>query len=72
MSAVAAVVLAGAGVVVVPLATAAIQSSDPAPSDIALLAGVIQLVNKAYVHPIASDELLVVVAISAWIIGMTH
>jgi carboxyl-terminal processing protease len=57
VSAVAAIVLAATGIVIVPFATAAIQGSDPAPSDIALLAGVIQLVNRAYVHPIASDEL---------------
>jgi carboxyl-terminal processing protease len=50
--------LAAAGVAVVPLVTAiAMQGAEPAPSDIALLAGVIQLVNRAYVHPISSDEL---------------
>jgi carboxyl-terminal processing protease len=50
--------LAAAGVAVVPLVTAiAMQSSEPGASDIALLAGVIQLVNRAYVHPISSDEL---------------
>jgi len=50
--------LAAAGVAVVPLVTAiAMQSAEPAASDIALLAGVIQLVNRAYVHPISSDEL---------------
>jgi carboxyl-terminal processing protease len=52
-------VLAAAGVVVVPLATAvALQSSsESAPADIGLLAGVIQLVNRAYVHPVGQDEL---------------
>ena len=50
--------LAAAGVAAVPLVTAiAMQSTEPAASDIALLAGVIQLVNRAYVHPISSDEL---------------
>jgi carboxyl-terminal processing protease len=51
-------VLAAAGVAVVPLVTAiAMQSAEPATSDIALLSGVIQLVNRAYVHPISKDEL---------------
>lgn len=50
--------LAAAGVAVIPLVTAiAMQSSGPAASDLGLLAGVIQLVNRAYVHPISSDEL---------------
>jgi carboxyl-terminal processing protease len=50
--------LAATGVVSVPLVTAiAMQSAEPAASNIALLAGVIQLVNRAYVHPIGSDEL---------------
>jgi carboxyl-terminal processing protease len=50
--------LAAAGVAVIPLVTAiAMQGGDPAASDIALLAGVIQLVHRAYVHPIGSDEL---------------
>jgi carboxyl-terminal processing protease len=50
--------LAAAGVAVVPLVTAiAMQGVGPAASDIALLAGVIQLVNRVYVHPIGSDEL---------------
>jgi carboxyl-terminal processing protease len=50
--------LAAAGVAVVPLVTAiAMQRAEPAVSDIGLLAGVIQLVNRAYVHPISSDEL---------------
>src|SRR5579872_5241223 len=50
--------LAGASAVFIPLVTAvAMQSSKPSESDIALLAGVIQLVNRAYVHPISSDEL---------------
>src|SRR6201996_9498331 len=50
--------VAAAGVAVVPLVTAvAMQSTEPAASDIGLLAGVIQLVNRAYVHPIGQDEL---------------
>ena len=49
---------AAAGVVIVPLVTAiAMQGAEPAASNIALLTGVIQLVNRAYVHPISSDEL---------------
>jgi len=49
---------AAAGVVAVPLVTAiAMQGAEPAGSDLALLAGVIQLVRRAYVHPIGSDEL---------------
>src|ERR1700755_3682042 len=51
-------ILAAAGVVAVPLVTAiAMQNARPAASDIGLLAGVIQLVNRAYVHPISSEEL---------------
>jgi carboxyl-terminal processing protease len=53
----AAIGLVATGVAIAPFATAAMQGVDPAPSDIALLAGVIQLVNRAYVHPIGSDEL---------------
>ena len=50
--------IAAAGVVAVPLVTAiAMQSAEPAAPDVALLAGVIQLVHRAYVHPIGSDEL---------------
>jgi carboxyl-terminal processing protease len=49
---------AALGIVAVPLVTAiAMQSAEPLPSDIALLAGVIRLVGRAYVHPIGSDEL---------------
>src|SRR6185369_12080430 len=43
---------------VIPIATAfAVQNAEPAASDIALLAGVVQLVHRAYVRPIGSDEL---------------
>src|ERR1700761_3372615 len=50
--------VAAAGIAVVPVVTAiAMQSSEPAASDIGLLAGVIQLVNRAYVHPIGQDQL---------------
>ncbi|HVX79154.1 MAG TPA: S41 family peptidase [Bradyrhizobium sp.] len=50
--------LAATAVAAVPLVTAiAMQGAEPAASDITLLAGVIQLVNRAYVHPISSDEL---------------
>lgn len=51
-------VLAAAGVAAVPLVAAvAMQRAEPEASDLALLAGVIQLVHRAYVHPIDSDEL---------------
>ncbi|MBV9529978.1 MAG: S41 family peptidase [Bradyrhizobium sp.] len=54
----AVILIGAAGVAAAPLVTAiAMQSAEPAPSDIALLAGVIQLVHRAYVHPIGSDEL---------------
>jgi carboxyl-terminal processing protease len=50
--------LAAVGVAVLPFVTAiAMQSARPAEADISLLAGVIQLVNRAYVHPIGPDEL---------------
>jgi carboxyl-terminal processing protease len=50
--------LGAAAVAVVPLVTAiAMQGGGPAASDIGLLAGVIQLVNRSYVHPISSEEL---------------
>lgn len=50
--------LGAAAVAVVPLVTAiGMQKSEPSASDIGLLAGVIQLVNRAYVHPISSEEL---------------
>ena len=50
--------LAGVSAVVIPLVAAvATQGSKPSESNIALLAGVIQLVNRAYVHPISSDDL---------------
>jgi carboxyl-terminal processing protease len=50
--------LLGAAGIAVPVVTAvAMQGAEPAASNIALLAGVIQLVNRAYVHPIGQDEL---------------
>jgi carboxyl-terminal processing protease len=50
--------IGAAGVVAVPLVIAiATQSAESAPPDVSLLAGVIQLVHRAYVHPIGSDEL---------------
>jgi carboxyl-terminal processing protease len=57
VSILAGIAIGATGVAIAPFATAAMQSGEPAGSDIALLAGVIQLVNRAYVHPIASDEL---------------
>jgi carboxyl-terminal processing protease len=45
-----------AGVAAVPLAIA-MQREDGAASDLGLLAGVIQLVHRDYVHPVGSDEL---------------
>src|SRR5512135_2199886 len=50
--------LVAACVVAVPLFTAiAMQPDEPAAADVGLLAGVIQLVHRDYVHPIGSDEL---------------
>ena len=49
--------LVAAGVAAVPLVAIAMQDSKPATPDLALLAGVIQLVQRDYVHPIGSDEL---------------
>jgi carboxyl-terminal processing protease len=50
--------VAAAGVVAVPLVTAiAVERTEPSASNLALLAGVIQLVRHDYVHPIGSDEL---------------
>lgn len=50
--------LVAAGVAAVPFVAAiAMQGTDPAAPDLALLAGVIQLVQREYVHPIGSDEL---------------
>ena len=57
VSILAGIAIGATGVALAPFATAAMQSGEPAGSDIALLAGVIQLVNRAYVHPIGSDEL---------------
>src|SRR5206468_4944960 len=49
--------LTAAGLAILPLMAVAMQSARSAGPDITLLAGVIQLVNRAYVHPIDSDEL---------------
>ncbi len=50
--------LLSACVIAVPLFTAiAMERDDPAASDLALLAGVIQLVHRDYVHPVGEDEL---------------
>ncbi|GAB1717323.1 MAG: C-terminal processing peptidase-3, Serine peptidase, MEROPS family S41A [Nitrobacter sp.] len=50
--------IAAAGIVAVTLiAATAMQRAEPAAPDIALLAGVIEFVHRAYVHPIGSDEL---------------
>lgn len=52
------VYLFAAGVAAAPLVAAiAIQREDGASSDLGLLAGVIQLVHRDYVHPVGSDEL---------------
>lgn len=50
--------LMAAGVAAVPfVAAVAMQGAEPAAPDLTLLAGVIQLVQRDYVHPIGSDEL---------------
>lgn len=50
--------IAAAGIVAVTIiAATAMQRAEPAAPDIALLAGVIEFVHRAYVHPIGSDEL---------------
>ena len=50
--------LVAAGIATAAIANAvANQSEDGSTSDLALLAGVIQLVHRNYVHPIGSDEL---------------
>jgi carboxyl-terminal processing protease len=50
--------IAAAGIAAVPLITAiAMERTEPAASDLALLSGVIQLVQRDYVHPIGSNEL---------------
>ncbi|MFT3939518.1 S41 family peptidase [Rhodopseudomonas sp.] len=50
--------LAILGVVAVPVVSAlALQREQTAPADLDLIGGVIQLVQRAYVHPIPSDEL---------------
>src|SRR5579864_7710395 len=45
-----------ATIIAVPIVTA-IAMQEETTGDLALLAGVIQLVHRAYVHPVASDEL---------------
>jgi carboxyl-terminal processing protease len=54
---ISAISVAAALVVAVPLVAAFGLSRDEDSADLALLSGVIQLVHKAYVHPIGSDEL---------------
>jgi carboxyl-terminal processing protease len=50
--------LAVLGIVAVPVVSAlALQREQTAPADLDLIGGVIQLVQRAYVHPIASDAL---------------
>ncbi|QDL99384.1 S41 family peptidase [Rhodopseudomonas palustris] len=50
--------LAVLGIVAVPVVSAlALQREQTAPADLGLIGGVIQLVQRAYVHPIASDAL---------------
>ncbi len=49
--------LLAALVIAVPLVTALAMQRDDEAADLALLAGVIQLVHKAYVHPVNPDEL---------------
>jgi carboxyl-terminal processing protease len=49
--------LAAAGLVAVPLAAIALQQEGGLTPDLTLLAGVIELVHRAYVHPVGSDEL---------------
>jgi len=49
----------GSSIVALPLfAAIAMQGMGPAPSNLALFEGVIQLVRQDYVHPIGSDELI--------------
>ncbi|MDB5582743.1 MAG: carboxyl-terminal protease [Bradyrhizobium sp.] len=46
------------GVIAIPIASAlAVQREQTAVPDLGLLAGVIQLVQRGYVHPVGSDEL---------------
>jgi carboxyl-terminal processing protease len=50
--------LAATSLAVMPFVAAlAVHNTEPSASDISLLAGVIGLVNRAYVHPVGSDEL---------------
>jgi carboxyl-terminal processing protease len=51
--------IAGASALAVPfVAAVAVQEAGLAPQDLAVLAGVIQLVRHDYVHPVGSDELV--------------
>ncbi len=51
--------VAGASAIAVPLVAAvAVQDTGLAGQDLAVLAGVIQLVRQDYVHPVGSDELV--------------
>jgi len=51
--------IAGASAIVMPLVAAvAVQDTALSNQDLALLAGVIQLVGQDYVHPVGSDELV--------------
>ena len=51
-------VVAAAAIAAIPFVTAIAMQGEEAPtSDVALLAGVIQLVQHAYVHPVEPDEL---------------
>ena len=49
--------LVAASIATVPLVAIAMQGPEPAASDLGLLAGAIQLVQRDYVHPIGSGEL---------------
>src|ERR1700752_4246570 len=53
---VSTVAAAGFGAVSL-VAAIAMQGTEPAATDLALLAGVIQLVQRDYVHPVGSHEL---------------
>jgi carboxyl-terminal processing protease len=51
-------VVAAVAILAVPIVSAlALQREDKTAPDLGLLAGVIQLVNRAYVHPVGPDEL---------------
>ena len=51
--------IAGASAIALPfVAAVAVQDTGLAPQDLAVLAGVIQLVRQDYVHPVGSEELV--------------